>query len=646
MNGIRWFSCLAVVLLLTRLASSSEAVLEDARLDKRVTIECADMRLNAALDEVSKQTGVTLRCGTNRDDRQVREIPVTICAKDIPLGKLLDAIAASTHLLLSTEKAGDSKVYRIWRDKKRQVELDQFFKLRDDAQEQWAKWEWDAMAKYQDVPDNMLGADPRDPDHTLARALSKLTASLGTEWRDRIMDGETLKLGLPNAWPSLQEALKDLFKAEFQTHPASQSEGNQLTDESLQKYVIGLYLDETGLIRTPIKNPFGRTTYYSLNTVAAMGILDEGRKAAGLSASPRLPEPSDIEDEQGEYKALKRKADWDLPALKRKVTLLPPEGKKELTCADALSALSSASGYSIICEDFESHRTLVKVDGIFTGETTLGTALRALDRYTVSWDKAGFIWYVNEKDELILGSANMWPYHHVNLVSESLLNSLRAKLNGDGIGLDDYISVLRLSNEQTDEWVSNSPDLRVLTIFGHPASKDLWLLYGSLDSGAKSLAQSEAGLPLRNLPPQLVVDAVQKHNSIRDRALARDLNILTPYQEGQSSIPIGEPYLVPDPLPSDPEQLKNCVMRIRKRLRLQHRQSFTRSEDFPLKEGYLWVDSYDMELATQDGRLSMRIDGPTPLPIYSPEREKALGIEPMMNPAQMGPPATNPTAEH
>ena len=77
----------AVVLLclLSVCAGADDTAGADSRLAKPVTIECTNVRLHTVLERLSDETGVRLNCGRRKDDWQVRDIPVVVCVKDVPL---------------------------------------------------------------------------------------------------------------------------------------------------------------------------------------------------------------------------------------------------------------------------------------------------------------------------------------------------------------------------------------------------------------------------------------------------------------------------------------------------------------------------------------------------------------------------------
>ena len=99
---------LLTIALLLSLIIVVQAAEEDSRLSQPVTITFTNGRLYAVIDEIAKTTGVDIRCGKDNKDWPVRDIPVIVCVKDMPLGKLLRLIADSTHLVFTVKHLDSS----------------------------------------------------------------------------------------------------------------------------------------------------------------------------------------------------------------------------------------------------------------------------------------------------------------------------------------------------------------------------------------------------------------------------------------------------------------------------------------------------------------------------------------------------------
>ena len=91
----------------------------DEQLNQQVTYTGTGKRLHTVLEDISKMTNITVRCGKDKDDWQVRDLPVVVIVKNMPLGKLLQTLADCTHLAFSSNQVDGKTTYRIWRDRSR-----------------------------------------------------------------------------------------------------------------------------------------------------------------------------------------------------------------------------------------------------------------------------------------------------------------------------------------------------------------------------------------------------------------------------------------------------------------------------------------------------------------------------------------------
>lgn len=102
-------------------------------LQRDVNYESSGKRLCSVLGELNKATKVTIESGYRRTDWQARDLPIVVSVHDIALIDALRSIADCAHLTLTNDKprfASAEPVYRIWRDRKRQRELDSLFTAR------------------------------------------------------------------------------------------------------------------------------------------------------------------------------------------------------------------------------------------------------------------------------------------------------------------------------------------------------------------------------------------------------------------------------------------------------------------------------------------------------------------------------------
>ncbi|MEI6916460.1 MAG: hypothetical protein WCL39_15095, partial [Armatimonadota bacterium] len=218
-------------------AAPAEATVEaltaaDARLSTLVTLEAQQKRLHWIASQLTAMTGVTIRTGRNDKDWEVRDIPQTIWVKDIPLGRLLKAIADVSHLRLSVEgvKGEDGKtvrIYRIWRDSKMRRAIDDYVT----AQRRWSlerdSWSWDKLVKIAESGIKPTPDDPKEkPDANrwgstpeMARMFSRMLSALGPEAKAQVMAGQQVQVrasDLPNS-----TVLREFYKTAWTRHRAN-----------------------------------------------------------------------------------------------------------------------------------------------------------------------------------------------------------------------------------------------------------------------------------------------------------------------------------------------------------------------------------------------------------------------------------------
>lgn len=167
----------------------------DPRLDRKLTYLGGYKRLSAVAEDLTRLTGVTVRAGSSAKNWQVRDIPVVVCSQDLPLGKLLNAIADATHnrFVREDKEAGEKPIYRIVRDKIVQDRIDGIDQERERQVSERAKWAWDTLAQFATAPEK-LKLQPGVPDAAERESGLRLTAkaigALGTAVRDKAVAGE------------------------------------------------------------------------------------------------------------------------------------------------------------------------------------------------------------------------------------------------------------------------------------------------------------------------------------------------------------------------------------------------------------------------------------------------------------------------
>ncbi|MBI2844453.1 MAG: hypothetical protein HYX78_13745 [Armatimonadetes bacterium] len=567
----------------------------DPRLSQPVTIECANVRLHTVIERLSQMTGVTIRCGRNKDDWKVRDIPVVVYAKDLPLGKLLQAIADATHLKFSSSKIDGVWKYRIWRTARQERELAEYENAKSTAVLAAATYDWDLWTKLKDMPNLESDDSPvyfasslRDPALV---AISNIMADLGTEVRDNVLEGETIRLTLMSAPDSMAERLQVIFDGVWQMFAEAAGSHGRVTDPLTPDE-----LDEANIeirFSDGTDSPAGieveaRAGHYSKDY--GMYLLSERLRKKGhdIPLRPEIPERPGTEQIDAKYSELHRGGASILP---EKVTLEAPKNVARLTAADVLVALAKAIDYTLVSEDFHSHYCAASSSAF--GREVSVVALRD----EIGWEFLNS-WRVNSKNRIILGHDRNWIQRHRNLVPESLIKRLIAKLKAEGFDLDDLEPLACLTPDQCGEWILMCPELQPLRgVSLRFSTNPLWSLYYSLKRSDRVKARSDKGLSLAGQDPRWIREAFRcKKEQLKK--MRRGDGSPIPLSEMTKYDSFADPYVLPT--------LRLRISRDKRKL-TDNRWNY-----------YLEIEG------VKDGERIRTGDFLPPLPIYPSEREAEL----------------------
>jgi hypothetical protein len=283
---MRNLSILVVTLVvLAQCAAPAVEQTTDPRLDQKMTYDSGYKRLHTVTDELSKQTGVNICSGNSDKDWRVRDIPVVAYVKDMPLGKLLKAIADATHTSLTAEKPRDGSEirYRIYRTSQEQSAIDSDLQARGDDQMASAVWEWDALAAYGKTQEA-----PGLPRRTWL--IGRLISSLGPSARDRMLNGDTFRFSVNDA--SVKEIVEELYHILWQQEKDDPDEKYEPTSDDMEDTALKIKLVDAGDSFTRLDMCFGPMRYGERHFGTWHG-LQEGRSLREkFPAGPPFPKPT------------------------------------------------------------------------------------------------------------------------------------------------------------------------------------------------------------------------------------------------------------------------------------------------------------------------------------------------------------------
>ncbi len=652
----------------------------DKRLDQKITYESLDQRLHSVLEDLSRQTGVEIRCGDSKNDWQVRDLPLVVCARDLPLGKLLRAIADSTHLLMTSSKNGKGeRVYRIWRDKARKRQMEDYLSARDAAALARANWEWDTWARLGQTPGieeaaKQIERASSNFDPASSIMFAKIMSTLSANDREQAFRDGELRLSVRDQSPDIKTALLEFQHASWEWWREENAQHRRMLSNLEPDVYARMYPNgETDAERFPEKAAQSACLVLHVSTKEWGGVTpcleasySSGSTPANLHSEwvrkclknwpdePQLPhEPENLSD--------KAKPNWDCELLQTRLNVERPKDKKTATFADCISAISRSADVSIISEDYVSQKesygdpfadlTAPPSSGVIF---PLGQTLRNM----MGWLE---LYRVDEASRLITASASDWVRHHDRLVPESFLKDLGKKLTSTGAELDDVVSMISLSDGQRDDWILGSLKLKGCQWWASEFDKPFWQLYDSLGADDKARAKSEDGLKLSELDLTVVTVAFSEATKAPVRGQADDRRRRLEsnpalYEELERILRETHPELFSNPesipevdrrvileevaaqipelsaplLPTDSKDFMAITLRVHKepvkRVVPPGYKHDPSRKPAPMPSDLLERSRYHMTLDWPDR--SLKINGPGLLfPAYSPQREAELWQE-------------------
>lgn len=608
----------------------------DPRLAQKITYQGGYKRLHAIAEELTKQTGVTIRSGSNSQDWHVRDIPLVVCVKDMPLGNLLKTIAGCAHVTFAMEKVAnarsDKPVYKLYRTRKQQQEIDAKLNARIAANRKNETWQWDTLAAYADMPDASkdIPQKPDEIDVSVIGIVARMLKHFGPEGRDKLLAGQNLtaEIGKGTSIPALAE-FRD-YAAKHEGPLAGHGEPGKPKVEIFvppgvgHEGIGGVYIIFSNMPSPPSYEP-GATTATWMLSPSYMAKALASVKKLNLPKEPDAavfaPFMDDDPFPEAGFVELKPDADWKSPLLREKIKLVlpkitqapPPPGvvdERGPNASDILVALASASGINIISEDFESHKSGHRYGGLeldrplSSGETTPATVLKST--YTrAHWQGR---WFFDKDRKLIVGWVADWQVTHLGLIPERLFESIKSKMERDGAELDDLIPLVDLDVAQREQWVTDTDIAGGSIKASDVGTLSLQKLYNSLSAENRSIARSDLGLPLAALDPAWTAEMVKQ---TRKELSAYILDLTVPRKDDAESI-LSDPKLLPSltfkitSQPADSDTL--------------NRHNYFATLESPASDGTRTVSRTPLASVA--------------FPVYTPEREAELRKKAESNPVK------------
>lgn len=507
----------------------------DKRMAEKVSYSAKHIRLSEAVAQVAKSTGVIVSCGKNQLDWRSRDVPVTVCAKKLPLGVLLRALARATHCILSAQRSDSTYTYRICYETKLAEQLANWWPARESYSKTIAAYDWEAAIQLPDVPDGEFKVLDKDAAVSaeklnFAKRICELFRALGSQYRDRAVSGERISLQPGTAPPALRQPINAVLQAADRVvlawdrpnvgNPeAPNARSNAISGDELEKCTVTISApgpgdaDETSSICVLAFLP-GASAVTQLISPGEVLKPESAEKRFG--SAPRLNTP--VEDDP-KWNVDYRNSIDEASDLKAQVDLSDQSKSTESDIAAVYAAMADRAGYSIVIEDWwylRDENAGHSYDDIrFGGQRTWSDRFARTDWKSVQPDKALKDWgyykcYLDAREKLILGIDNAWSLRHLGLIPASLYDSAARKLSSDGVYADDLAPFLALNAVQWQESVKNSKDLGEITQHADWPANPLWRFYSELSAADMSAARSPQGLPLAQYDPQAIGNAINE----------------------------------------------------------------------------------------------------------------------------------------
>lgn len=540
---------LSFVILLAVVVSGAHADIAkfeppDKRLDKKITLEVDHVKLEDVAKSLSEQSGITIKAGTGDRDWKVREQHVTIRAKDLPAGRMIDEITKLDGFYVSREGKAGEWTYIIWQDKKsrdREAELLQAEK--DEA----ARKSKETRKSTEDAAKKALNMTPeeaaklRDKDPIAAylggtksgKAFAQMLSSMDS-YLPGYSEGKRSFAPISGFPPGMQRSVSDMMNSgiakTFGDNGANQNlspdkfgyvplgdtgdRGAALSMDGLM-FVTGVPNDGSpgsgqgpfGIGRPMVMFPIMRTdSPFGKFVGQAMLALEDGVPIQDVQEqfTKKVEDPRFLGEAMAKESKTEKETPTD-PELTREVELKDIPAPKDIAALVAsaskaeehgktVAALSSALGMPVLLESF---------DRLMPLSVFLTPGKQPVYKIMIALEKAGYSWELENKSLRI--RPKNWATRRSHEIPESFIAFYKDLLEKqDEFTLDDLANMANsLTNEQIRNTLTVNGDLNfaVRALMGGEmqGSVDVLRLYASLTPRQKEALDSEAGLAFGDL---------------------------------------------------------------------------------------------------------------------------------------------------
>lgn len=530
-------------------AQDTTANKPDARLSQEVTLEVSHAKLEDVCRQLTEMTGVTIKAGSGERDWKVRERKVTIQAKDMKIGTLMQEISKLLGFYLSRSGKEGEWAYLYWQDMKgRTLETEMLNAEKEAAAQRLTEKRRATLDAAQRAlkmtPEEIEKVKKTDPltaymagtksGRAFAQLLSALATQLPTE-RELMLRGKRVTIPIDGLPGYLQQAAMDTSAGGIAASEAKKRGKDFPGDLAPYQVVIvpidrnteyeagvlgiagaivvnglgsdglaGAGMGEFGVgepmglfILGQPDSPIGKLFGESLQAIDDGQNFDEvGKRLNEVASSPEFLAESTAKDS-----ATEKEPPTD-PRLTREVEIteeipvlsLSDRQPVDEAMAKTLTVVSEAIGMPVLLESFAR---LVPPGG------HIRKGKQPLYKILIGFEKCGYAWDLSE-DALRVRPRD-WALRRSYEIPETYLARYRAILDKNGeFSLGDVASI---AAELTDEQISNTlmanPDfgeILSITMRGEMGSTGPMLrLYNSFTPQQKAALASQEGLSFAQL---------------------------------------------------------------------------------------------------------------------------------------------------
>jgi len=580
-------------------ASESDEPLADIRLSQSVTYGVSNKAVSVILDDLTKATGVTFKAGVNSKDWQVRDRKMSIFAKDISLGEIMNSIARV--MKFKWERSGDDSapIYKLFMDRKTLLDAEAQRVRQEQQQEaEQAKRRQEGFLQYAKLSE-LSDADKvklkTDNPFMYMVATSGMGNSMGAFFGgapgalDAITSGQRLDLSgaalSPAAQAGLVQAMRQMtdMEAKFSGGKSTRTlPDNFGADPSKISISVNNMLDQmrgmpmSGMMLGDI------TVNYDGGSMS-VPMFDPDSDAAKLIGKAMIESEEQgrgmdevMKDHAAEFmtimsKAMKAEAGGeavnehpDDPALDAKVTLKPDSQK----LPDIEKALADASKYGVVSDCFPIMLPATQ-SPVPLVETPLKDILNKIaDGFTYNWDKRGSVIELRDRN---------WFKKRAAQLPEERLEAWRQELiKTSTLDIDSLAQIAQLDQEQIMANIVPDEVLRS-SLSSYYSARDVLRLYATLSQSQRAALFADTGLDLASFSQDQIaaVDKLirPKHGSELDanapiailcerksndnKTYSYSISIIVDGQKGASEWNFSTPLYTP-PAPKDDKTTKSA----------------------------------------------------------------------------------------